>query len=70
VSTSELINHNITRDREVIPLHCDCCGTAGAFRSRRTHFIEFLRTRFTGKVPFRCAHCKRRFWFHIDPRDL
>jgi len=70
VSTSELINHNITRDREIIPLHCDFCCTAAAFRSRRTNFIEFLRTRLAGKVPFRCLHCNHRFWFPIDPRDI
>jgi uncharacterized protein with PIN domain len=29
-----------------------------------------LRTRFTGKVPFRCTKCHRRYWKRIDHRDL
>jgi hypothetical protein len=49
---------------------CMYCGTNTAFRSHRKHFFEFLRTRLTGKVPFRCHRCNRRFWAIIDPRDL
>jgi hypothetical protein len=49
---------------------CGFCGLKTAFRSHRKHFIEFLRTRLTGKVPFRCTRCKRRFWSLIDPNDI
>ncbi len=49
---------------------CKYCGTDTAFRSHRKHFLEFLRTRLTGKVPFRCHRCDRRFWIVIDPRDI
>jgi DNA-directed RNA polymerase subunit RPC12/RpoP len=48
---------------------CKYCGTATALRSHRKNFFEFLRTRFSGKVPFRCTRCNRRFWQLIDPRD-
>jgi hypothetical protein len=51
---------------------CDCsyCATPTAFRSHRTSVFEYLRTRLSGKVPFRCTKCKRRFWIAIDPRDI
>jgi hypothetical protein len=49
---------------------CTLCGAKAAFRSHRKHFFEFLRTRLTGKVPFRCIHCKRRFWLLIDPHEI
>jgi hypothetical protein len=43
-------------------LDCMYCGTNTALRSHRKHFFEYLRTRLTGKVPFRCRRCHRRFW--------
>ncbi len=49
---------------------CKYCGHNTALRSHRKYFFEFLRTRLTGMVPFRCHHCKRRFWAIIDPRDI
>jgi hypothetical protein len=49
---------------------CDYCGLSTALRSHRRNFFEHLRTRFSGKVPFRCTHCKHRFWLTIDPRDI
>ena len=49
---------------------CKYCGTHTAFRSHRKNFIEFLRTRLTGMVPFRCYRCQRRFWALIDARDI
>jgi len=49
---------------------CDYCGSKSAFRSHRKHFFEFLRTRLTGKVPFRCTNCRRRYWIVVDPRDV
>ena len=49
---------------------CIYCFTHTAFRSHRKGFLEFLKTRLTGKVPFRCKTCKRRFWLRIDPRDI
>lgn len=51
-------------------LECVRCGAQSAVRSHRKHMYEFLRTRLTGKVPFRCPHCHRRFWVAIDPRDI
>jgi hypothetical protein len=49
---------------------CIHCGTYTAIRSHRRNFLQFLRTRLTGKVPFRCTKCNRRFWLYIDPRDI
>ena len=49
---------------------CRYCGTHTAFRSHRKNFIEFLLSRLTGKVPFRCHRCTRRFWGILDPRDI
>ena len=49
---------------------CKYCGRNTAFRAHRKHFFEFLRTRLTGKVPFRCHRCDSRFWAIIDPRDI
>jgi len=49
---------------------CPVCGKKAASRSHRKHYFEFLRTRLTGKVPFRCTYCKRRMWLLIDPRDI
>ena len=49
---------------------CKYCGHNTALRAHRKYFFEFLRTRLTGMVPFRCHHCKRRFWAMIDPRDI
>jgi hypothetical protein len=49
---------------------CKCCGTHTALRSRKKNFLEVLRSRLTGKIPFRCHRCHRRFWAAIDPRDL
>jgi DNA-directed RNA polymerase subunit RPC12/RpoP len=57
-------------DDESGEFECKYCGTQTAFRSHRKHFFEFLRTRLTGKVPFRCNRCERRFWALIDPRDI
>ena len=51
-------------------LTCKFCGTPTSLRSHRKNIFEFLRTRCTGKVPFRCSRCLRRFWQIIDPRDL
>jgi len=52
--------------------HFDCkyCGTHTAHRSRRKTFLEKLRSRLTGKLPFRCKRCHRRFWAAVDARDL
>lgn len=51
---------------------CECshCSTPTAFRSHRKNIFEYLRTHLSGKVPFRCTKCKRRFWIAIDPRDI
>ena len=49
---------------------CPHCGKQSALRSRRKHFLERLRTRLSGKVPFRCERCGLRFWAWIDPRDI
>jgi predicted RNA-binding Zn-ribbon protein involved in translation (DUF1610 family) len=49
---------------------CPYCGKMTASRSHRKYFFEFLRTRWTGKVPFRCTSCQRRAWLLIDPRDI
>ena len=50
--------------------NCKYCNSRAAFRSHRRHFLEFLRTRLTGKVPFRCSNCHRRYWTIVDPRDV
>jgi hypothetical protein len=50
-------------------LDCVRCGAQTAMRCHRKFPWEFLRTRLTGKVPFRCQRCRRRFWQWIDPRD-
>jgi hypothetical protein len=49
---------------------CKFCGKPSALRSHRKNYFEFLRTRWTGMVPFRCGACKRRFWDLIDSRDI
>jgi hypothetical protein len=51
-------------------LECAHCGSQAAVRAHRKRPWEFLRTRLTGKVPFRCRQCHRRFWQWIDPRDI
>jgi len=50
-------------------INCKFCGTNTALRSHRKHFFEYLRSRLTGKVPYRCHRCHRRFWAIID-RDI
>jgi len=49
---------------------CKYCGTNTAHRSHRRNFLEKLRSRLTGKLPFRCNRCRRRFWVTVDARDL
>lgn len=61
-------NADIYTDRPAMT--CPVCGKKAASRSHRKHYFEFLRTRLTGKVPFRCTYCKRRMWLLIDPRDI
>jgi len=53
-------------------LGCKCkhCKANAAFRSHRRNFLEFWRTRLTGKVPFHCTKCNRRYWDVIDPVDI
>jgi len=71
LSASEVISHDIIiSHNHVCALDCRFCGATAALRSHRRNFLEFLRTRLTGKVPFRCNRCKRRSWFLIDPRDI
>jgi hypothetical protein len=61
-------NTEIYTDRPAMT--CPVCGKPTARRSHRRHYFEFLRTRWTGKVPFRCVTCQRRMWLLIDPRDI
>jgi hypothetical protein len=75
LSVSEAIDQenidNLTcEDDHMSALDCLYCGTTTALRSHRKNFAEVLRTRMTGKVPFRCVRCSRRFWLAIDPRDI
>jgi hypothetical protein len=46
------------------------CGEITARRSHRRGFIERLRSKLTGKVPFRCKSCNSREWMKVDRRDL
>lgn len=49
---------------------CPHCVKQSALRSHRRNFIERLRAKITGKVPFRCERCGERFWAWIDPQDI
>lgn len=49
---------------------CLECGERSALRSHRRGWFEHLRSRMTGKVPFRCMRCKKRFWKKIKPEDM
>jgi uncharacterized protein with PIN domain len=59
------VTNHVENDSEG-EFHCMYCGTNTAFRSHRKHFLEFLRTYLTEKVPYRCHRCQRRFWAHRD----
>jgi uncharacterized protein with PIN domain len=61
-------SHNMENSKDAHV--CEHCKSKAAFRSHRKNFLEFLRTKFTGKVPFRCAKCHRRYWKSVDPRDI
>jgi len=48
-----------------VPLACPLCDGA-VHHSRTRSWLERLRRRMTGRVPFRCRTCGWRGWCH-DP---